>query len=84
LVRIDDGSLDVIGTPTFNGGSFKGFQKFTEADPGSTGSGVYSATLDISKLSNGLHYIEVVAFLRRDPGQPPIFESFRKVIEVNR
>jgi alpha-amylase len=84
LVRVDDGSVNVIGTPTFNGGPFKGFQKFTTADPGFTGSGVYSATLDISKLSNGLHYIEVLAFLRRDPGQPPLFESFRKVIEVNR
>lgn len=84
LVRIDDGSVNVIGTPTFNGGPFAGFQKFNTADPGVTGTGVYSATLDLSKLSPGLHYIEAVAFLRRDPGQPPIFESFRKVIEVDR
>lgn len=84
LVRIDDGSVNVVGTPTFNGGPFKGFQKFTTADPGFTGSGVYSATINISKLSNGLHYIEAIAFLKRDPGQPPIFETFRKVIEVNR
>ncbi len=84
LVRIDDGSVNAVGTPTFNGGPFKGFQKFTTADPGFTGSGVYSATIDISKLSNGLHYIEAMAFLKRDPGQPPVFETFRKVIEVKR
>jgi glycosidase len=84
LVRIDHGRVNVIGTPTFGGGEFKGFQKFTTVDPGVTGSAVYSATLDTTKLSNGLHYIEVAAFLKRDPGQPPIFETFRKVIRVDR
>ena len=36
------------------------------------------------RLSTGLHYIEVAAFLKRDPAQPPIFASFRKVIRVDR
>lgn len=84
IVKIDDGSVNIIGTPLFGGGPFKGYQRFTAADPGVTGSGVYSATLDISKLAPGLHYIEAVAFLQRDPGQPPIFETFRKVIDVDR
>jgi len=84
LVRVDDGSADIIGTPLFVSGRFKGFQKFNNANPGVTGSGVYSATLDLSKLPDGVHYLEVVAFLRRDPGQPPIFETFRKVIEIDR
>jgi hypothetical protein len=84
LVRIDDGSVDIIGTQVLRGGDFQGFQKFRTADPGATGSGVYSATLDISKLPNGLHYIEVVAFLKRDPAMPPIFQTFRKVISVER
>jgi len=84
LVRVDDGSVDIIGTPIFVSGQFKGFQRFNDADPGVTGSGAYSATLDVSKLPDGLHYLEVVAFLRRDPGQPPIFETFRKVIEIDR
>ncbi|MDB5391263.1 MAG: hypothetical protein JWM11_6909 [Planctomycetaceae bacterium] len=84
IVRIDDGSVNVIGTPIFGGGEFQGFQRFTTSDPGTTGAGVYTATLDLSKLNNGLHYLEVLAFLRRDPGQPPVFESFRKVIKVDR
>jgi alpha amylase-like protein len=84
IVRIDDGRVNIIGTPTFGGGEFKGFQKFTSADPGISGSGKYSTSLDISKLKNGLHYIEALAFLKRDPGQPPIFQTFRKVIDVDR
>ena len=38
----------------------------------------------VSRLDEGLHYIEAVAFLRREPWQPPIFETFRKVIRVER
>jgi hypothetical protein len=45
---------------------------------------VYAATLDLTQLDPGLHYIEVIAFLKREPWQPPIFETFRKVIEVDR
>jgi hypothetical protein len=45
---------------------------------------VYSATLDLSRLSEGRHYIEAVVFLRRLPGTPPIYQTFRKVIEVDR
>jgi hypothetical protein len=83
LLRVDDGGVNVIGTPILGGGSFKGFQRFNMADPGASGAGVYTATLDVAKLSEGLHYLEVIAFLQRDPGQPPIFETFRKVIEVD-
>jgi hypothetical protein len=84
LVRIDDGSVNLAGTPILGNGQFAGFQRFSTADPGVTGSGVYSATLDVSKLSEGLHYIEAIAFLKRDAWQPPIFETFRKVILVDR
>lgn len=84
LLRIDDGRLDIIGTPLIGVGAFQGFQEFPDADPGVTGSATYSATLDVTRLSNGLHYLEVIAFLKRDPGQPPIFATFRKVIQVDR
>ena len=82
IVRIDDGSANVIGSEVFGGGEFAGFQRFNSADPGVTGKGVYSATLDISKLSKGTHYIEAIAFLKRNPGLPPVFQTFRKVISV--
>jgi hypothetical protein len=84
LIRIDNGTVNVIGTPIFQAGAFKSFQPFPSADPGFTGSGVYTATLDLSQLAEGRHYIEAVAFLRRTPGTPPIFQTFRKVIEVAR
>jgi hypothetical protein len=84
FVRIDDGRTNIIGTPIFNEGEFKGFQTFTESDPGVTGQGVYSASLDVSKLEEGMHYIEAVAFLQRDPDLPPVFRSFKKVILVER
>ena len=82
IVRIDDGKVNVIGTEIFRGGEFAGFQPFTNADPGATGKAAYSATLDTSKLGNGTHYIEAVAFLKRNPGMPPIFKTFRKAFLV--
>jgi alpha-amylase len=84
LIRIDNGKIDVIGTPIIQSGAFAGYQSFTNADPGSTGRGIYSATLDLSRLEKGRHYIEAVAFLRRPPGTPPIFQTSRKVVEINR
>jgi polyisoprenoid-binding protein YceI len=83
-VRIDNGGINVIGTEIFASGEFKGFQTFTTSDPGANGRGVYSATLDLSKLETGNHYIEVVAFLKREASLPPIFRTFRKVIFVQR
>jgi hypothetical protein len=84
FVRIDNGGINVIGTEIFASGEFKGFQTFNTSDPGATGRGVYSATLDLSKLETGNHYIEVVAFLKREASLPPIFRTFRKVIFVQR
>lgn len=83
LIRIDDGRIDVIGTSVMQSGAFAGFQSFSTADPGFTGRGVYSAVLDVSRLAEGRHYLEAVAFLRRVPGTPPIFQTFRKVIEID-
>jgi hypothetical protein len=84
LIRIDDGAVNVIGTPISRSGAFVGFQPFSHADPGATGQGVYKATLDLSRLDEGRHYIEAVAFLKRPPGMPTIFQTFRKVIEIDR
>lgn len=82
LVRIDNGAVDVIGTDIFGGGEFRGFQRFTSSDPGVSGRGVYSATLDLTKLGKGSHFIEAIAFLKRETGAPPAFRIFRKVIVV--
>lgn len=84
LLRIDGGTVNIVGTQPVPSGEFAGFQPFTESDPGASGVGVYAAALDLAQLDPGLHYIEVIAFLKRDPWQPPIFQTFRKVIEVDR
>ncbi|HET6676434.1 MAG TPA: alpha-amylase family glycosyl hydrolase [Nitrospiraceae bacterium] len=84
LIRIDNGQLNVIGTPISQSGAFAGFQSFSNSDPGVTGQAVYKATLDLSRLDEGRHYIEAVVFLKRSPGLPPIFQTFRKVIEIDR
>lgn len=51
--------------------------------PGAT-TGVYRQTINTSSLSEGLHYIRVVAFRRRPAGTDPIFGDFRVVIHVDR
>jgi hypothetical protein len=84
LIRIDNGVQNIIGTPILPSGEFAGFQTFTNADPGFTGSGVYSATLDLSDLEEGRHYVTAIAFLRRTPGMPPVFQTFRTVIAIDR
>jgi hypothetical protein len=43
-----------------------------------------TATLGLTRLAAGRHYIAAIAFLRRTPGTPPIFQIFRKAIEVDR
>ncbi len=35
IVRIDDGSINIIGTQIFGGGKFAGFQGFTSRKKGS-------------------------------------------------
>jgi alpha-amylase len=84
LVRVDGGKLDVIGTTIVTSGELAGFQPFENADPGAGGRGIYSTKLKLSQLAEGRHYIEVLAFLKRPPGTPSIFQTFRKVIEVDR
>lgn len=86
IVRINNGTVDVIGTGLFADGEFAGYQLFSAASPSfSGGTGVYSATLDLTQLPEGPNYIEALAFLHRSPSTlPPIFETFRKVIVVDR
>lgn len=84
LLRIDDGSVDITGT-AYDGGSFPSHQVFANASPSATaGTGIYSSTLDLTQLDEGVHYLEALAFLERTAGLPTVYESFRKVIYVDR
>lgn len=52
-------------------------------NPGNA-NGLYRQTIATSSLSEGYHYIKVVAFRRRPAGTDPIFTEFRTVIYVDR
>jgi hypothetical protein len=60
----------------------------TQASPLATtvgaSNGVYRQTINTSSLSEGLHYIKIVAFRRRPAGTDPLFADFRAVIYVDR
>lgn len=46
--------------------------------------GLYRQTIDATQLSEGRHYLSVIAFRSRPAGSPPIFETWRKVLLVDR
>lgn len=97
MLRID-GGLDINGNggvdstdPSFVGYGYENF--LTEAvslQSGGvdTGGGVYRGryrqVIDATSLSEGRHYLSVVAFRHRPGGSPPIFETWRKVILIDR
>jgi hypothetical protein len=51
--------------------------------PGAT-NGVYRQTIDTSRLSEGYHYIRVIAFRKRPSNTDPLYADFRLVIYVDR
>jgi len=64
-----------------------GFENFTERSvSASGGTGTYRITVDLTKpgIREGFNYITAIAFLPRIPDLPPIFNTFRKVIYVDR
>lgn len=69
-------------------GLFAGYEDFlTTKSPRATGgTGTYTQTVDLTNpaIKEGFHYIQAVAFLPRLSGLPPIFNTFRKVIYVDR
>jgi hypothetical protein len=70
-----------------------GFEEFlTEADPleyggqfiGGQWKGVYRQTVDATQLSEGRHYLTVIAFRTRPGGSPSILETWRDVLYIDR
>ena len=87
-----DGGLDVNGNGHVdfvqpNTVSY-GFEQFTTANnPGyfsSDGNGFYAQNIDASKLSEGMHYLEVIAFRQRSDGGPPVYSDWKQSIYVDR
>lgn len=91
--RIDHGFVDHNGNGTVDFGAsdpiLSGYEQFTTTftplhlNPSLPG-GLYEQQIDTSLLSEGPHYISVIAFRNRAPGTDPIYTDFRKVIYVDR
>jgi len=64
-----------------------GFEEFTTAhSPGyfnSSGDGSDAQTIDATKLSQGMHYIEAIAFRHRDDGGPAVYSDWRQAVYVD-
>jgi glycosidase len=85
-----DGGVDVTGNgfvSTNPGDPSYGFQGFTTTNnPGyfsSNGNGLYAQTINTSKLSSGLHYIDVRVYRHRNGSEPAIWTDFKQAIYVD-
>ncbi len=97
LLRIDAG-MDLNGNggvdntdPAFVGYGYETFLTESvslESGGVDVGGGVfkgrYRQAIDATQLSEGRHYLSVIAFRSRPANAPTIFETFRKVILVDR
>lgn len=65
-----------------------GYENFTaEKSPtASGGNGTYRVSVNLTNpaIGEGYHYLSAIAFVERIPGLPPIQNTFRKVIYVDR
>ncbi|MBL8763943.1 MAG: hypothetical protein JNM07_06715 [Phycisphaerae bacterium] len=92
VFRIDQGFRDWNGNGVTDidqsSDVVPGFEQFvTERQPlynTANSNGVYRQAIDATQLSEGYHYISVVAFRHRSDGGDAIYADFRRTIYVNR
>lgn len=87
LVRLDGGTdFDANPGLFISTGEFAGFEQFTglSSPKASGGSGLYNVVVDTAALSEGMHFLETVAFRPRPAGDPPAYSSRRSVIYLDR
>ncbi|MDX1965331.1 MAG: hypothetical protein SFX18_19450 [Pirellulales bacterium] len=91
LLRINDG-FDANGNGQVDyrtpGPTSYGFEEFaTVRTPGygsPTGNGVYTQTIDATRLPEGYNFITTRAYRRRTDGGPAVFTDFRETIYIDR
>ncbi len=75
------------GQTTTPGNVSYGYQNFSSSSPGydnANGNGSYSQTIDTANLSQGYHYIEVIAFRHSaDTSAPPVYSDWYQTIYVD-
>ncbi len=87
LIKLDGGTpVDANPGLFITTGDFAGFEQFTDlASPrASSGTGTYQLTVDATALSEGIHFLETIAFRPRPAGTPPVYSSHRSVIYIDR
>jgi len=88
LLKID-GGLDINGNGVVDitdpNSVAYGFEQFTNKRSPLTdgGDGEYFQIIDTSQLSEGVHFLESVAFRRGPSGSPPVFSTFTESIYVD-
>lgn len=89
LVKLD-GGRDINGNGQIDfrtpGGVTYGFEHFTtkHSDLYTGGDGEFRQTISTVGLSEGVHFLEAIAFRHRDDGGPAVYSSFKKAIYVDR
>ena len=92
VFRINQGYVDRNGNGIvdfdFNGGVVAGFENFvTTRQPlfGSTNTtGLYEQLIDATTLPEGINYVSVQAFRKRNTNDAPLFRDFRTAFYVDR
>jgi len=79
-----NGSVDIPTSSSVIGG----YENFLTLHAPMFGSGnafgLYRQSIDATQLSEGYHYLSVIAFRHRNAGTTPIFRQVRKVIYIDR
>ncbi len=89
LIRLD-GGLDINDNPGLDFGEgnsvIRGFEQFTthNSPRHSGGTGLYQQTIDATSLSEGYHFVKVIAFTPRPWPSPETFNTFKRVVYIDR
>ncbi len=92
VFRIDQGFKDYNGNGIsdidYQNAVVPGYEQFVTLRQPLAGtantSGLYRQTIDSSQLSEGIHYISVVAFRKRNAGEDPLYREFRQAVYIDR
>ncbi|MBX3361013.1 MAG: hypothetical protein KF705_06155 [Phycisphaeraceae bacterium] len=92
LFRIDAGYFDANGNGSVDfdhtTGVVAGFEQFLTVNQPLFGSaaanGLYEQSIDATALAEGMHYLAVRAFRKRNADEAPLFREFREVFYVDR
>jgi hypothetical protein len=84
-----DGGISVGGQSidTSPGDVTYGAEEFANSSPGyfnASGNGTFSQVINTSELHDGYHYITVMAFTHRNPGEPAVYTDWKQTIYVDR